>query len=151
MHLFFNDLFQRVGDPRRYNNEELRIVFNEADVNRDGVIDKQELLRVCKMIFVKKPYQGTVTTYIAPSPTYTYTYYVQRPVAYKTITTTTTYHHCWLLWFLMRIIFCNSMNKGPNINYIVYFPQLPNSWSLIYIEVCWLGVRFYSLYWLSLW
>jgi hypothetical protein len=42
------------------------------------------------MIFKNKPYQGTLTSYVSPSPTYTYTYYVQRPATtYRTVTTTT--------------------------------------------------------------
>lgn len=74
------------------------VVFNEADTNHDGGVDKNELLGVCKRIFNKSPYQGTVTSYIAPPPTYTYTYYVQRPVTYSIPvstcykTTTTTYY-----------------------------------------------------------
>ena len=92
MHLFFNDLFQRIGDPRRYNSQEIYQIFAEADLNRDGRVDRNELLRVCKFIFNQRPYTGTTTTYYKPLPTYTYTYYVQRPVTTSYVTTTTTYY-----------------------------------------------------------
>lgn len=40
LHWFFNDLFQRMGDPRRYNSAELMLIFKEADINRDGHVDR---------------------------------------------------------------------------------------------------------------
>lgn len=82
LHWFLNDLFVRIGDLRRYTPAELLLIFKEADVNKDGHIDKKELFRICKMIFNKSPYVGTVTVYHPPPPAYVYTYHVQRPTTY---------------------------------------------------------------------
>lgn len=79
LHLFFNELFARLGDPRRYNSAEIMIVYREADMNHDGEVDRNELLRVCKLIFQKQPYQGTVTVYHPPPANYVYHYYTTRP------------------------------------------------------------------------
>jgi hypothetical protein len=68
-----------MGDSRRFTAPELLLTFKEADVNQDGHINKNELLRICKMIFQKSPYQGTVTTYTPPQPNHVYTYEEQRP------------------------------------------------------------------------
>ena len=91
LHWFFNDLFARLGDPRRYNAAELMIIFKEGDVNHDGTIDKQELFRLCKMIFNKNPYVGTVTVYSPPPQNHVYAYRVQRVVPVGA--TTVIYHH----------------------------------------------------------
>jgi hypothetical protein len=61
------------------------VIFKEGDVNHDGHIDKAELFRVCKLIFNKNPYVGTVTVYHPPPQTHVYTYHVQRPVATKVV------------------------------------------------------------------
>ncbi len=87
---FFNDLFQRIGDPRRLSYPELMRVFQEADTNQDCQIDKPELFRICKILFARSPYLGSVRHYEPAPPTYSYTYLTQRP-AYTTITTTTYY------------------------------------------------------------
>lgn len=82
----FNDLFQRIGDPRRLNAQEVLIIFSEADRNHDGHVDKNEFLRICQHIFRKQPYQGTVTVYHPPPVGYVYNYVVQRPVHYQKVT-----------------------------------------------------------------
>lgn len=91
MNLFLNDLFQRVGDPRRYSPEEINAFFKEADYNNDGQVDKPELLKIIKILFAKKPYVGTVTIYHPPAQHHVYTYYVQRSTI--STKTTTVYHH----------------------------------------------------------
>ena len=79
LHSFYNDLFLRINDPRRYTAPEILIIFKEADVNHDGHVDKEELVRVSLRIFQKNPYVGTVTAY-HPPVNHHYTYYHQRPV-----------------------------------------------------------------------
>lgn len=78
LHWFLNDLCARVGDSRRYSANEVTSIFKEADVNKDSRIDKTELFRFCKFLFNKKPLTVTSTVYIAPTKTYTYTYYSER-------------------------------------------------------------------------
>lgn len=48
MHWLFNDLFARLGDPRRLNPGDVLNLFKKADRNHDGHVDKNELLALCK-------------------------------------------------------------------------------------------------------
>lgn len=88
LHWFFNDLFARLHDPRRYTAPEILLLFKQADVNHDGHIDKNELFRVCKLIFQKSPYVGQFTQYQAPPQNHVYAYNVQRPVGTQVL-----HHH----------------------------------------------------------
>jgi Ca2+-binding EF-hand superfamily protein len=85
LHWFLNDLFKRLGDSRRYTPAELLLIFKEADVNHDGHIDKRELFRICKLIFNKSPYVGTVTYYVPPTNSHIYEYHGHRPVHTKVV------------------------------------------------------------------
>ena len=60
---FYNDLFARVGDPRRLTQQQAYDAFRAIDANVDGKIDTQELFVACRYMFSQQPYGGGYTQY----------------------------------------------------------------------------------------
>lgn len=87
---FFNDLFARTGDNRQLTAEETLALFKQADTNQDSRVDRRELLKVLPLVWKNKPYQGKVTTYVAPEKDYQYKYYTSGNGGSRRVVTTTT-------------------------------------------------------------
>ena len=47
---FYNDLFARLNDPRRLNQQQAIDVFKTIDTNYDGKVEKRELFLALKHI-----------------------------------------------------------------------------------------------------
>lgn len=88
---FFNDFFVRIGDGRTYSQEEILVIFKQADSNKDGRIDKQELIRVLPLILSSKQSSYKVTSYVAPESNYQYKYYTTSRGGGSSRVVTTTY------------------------------------------------------------
>ena len=57
---FFNDIFAKMGDPRRLNQQQATAALQAIDRNNDGRANKMELFTALKRILTtsQTPYQG---------------------------------------------------------------------------------------------
>ena len=57
---FFNDIFAKMGDPRRLNQQQATAALQAIDQNNDGRANKMELFNALKRILItsQTPYQS---------------------------------------------------------------------------------------------
>ena len=73
---FVNDFVHRLGGDKVYTQQELRVIFEKAGVPFDGNIDRESLQKVLHIIWTDGGFNNKVTTYVPPTETVTYTYYI---------------------------------------------------------------------------